>query len=309
MLNEGIAPGDPLAQFFVNPVAYLTEVGEGRIQQIVFVQAAGPDDTPDEDDGAFDPDRPIEPGDAERPIMVKIEEGDPPPEYDDDPIKGSSQTGAKFLQPGGRIFLPSLWEFIPYNDAKQMPMLSKHFVKRAQLFALNFISKASRRSVALKLLKRLYDRTFGTTAKSRNEISLFLYSGPVSSRIKLSSFWATHQVCFSNGHENFSQIYTGDGYLDTSARFDALERFYKGRLDRMGILQVMHHGAKGNWHSGIANKLHPAVSIFSSNPISPTTGLPSKHPNADVLRDFWPWCPVQVDCKNSFHFVGHLYVL
>jgi beta-lactamase superfamily II metal-dependent hydrolase len=312
MLDEDIAPTDPSAQFFADPVAYLTEVSEGRIQQIVFVPPAGPDDTPSEDGGESDPDRPIEPGEADGPIMVKIEEGEPPSEYENenDLIKATSETTGsakievKFLQRGGRIFLPALWEFVPYNDAEQMPKASGAFVKEAQRYARNFISKPDKQSATLTSLKCLYDETFGATAKPRNEISLFLYSGPVGSHIKLVDFWATDWVCLNNQYDNFSQLYTGDGYLDTAARFDALKKAYGKRLSRAGILQVMHHGSEKNWHPGIAGKFSPAVSIFSSDPTYTTYG----HPDAAVLRDFWPWYPVQVDRQNGFRFSGYFFV-
>lgn len=310
MLDEGIAPGDHLAQFFVNPVAYLTEAGEGRIQQIVFVPTAGPDDTPTEDGGEFDPDRPIEPGEADRPIMAKIEEGEPPSEYENDPIKGTSETAGsskiefKFLQRGGRVILPALWEFVPYNDAKLLPHASDSFKKTVRQLANDFITKPNDQKDVLKKLKSEYETTF-PGKKKHNQLSLFLYSGPIGSRIKLVHYWATHHIHFNDQQDNFAQLYTGDGYLDTPDRLKALRKtIRKKRLKRAGILQVMHHGSSNNWHAGIAVHLRPAVSIFSSDPTYTTYG----HPDADVLRDFWSWCPVQVDRQNGFHFSGFLFV-
>ena len=58
----------------------------------------------------------------------------------------------------------------------------------------------------------------------------------------------------------------------------------------------MHHGAEGNWHEGVAAALAPAASLFSSDPANKKLG----HPHAPVLRDFWPYCPVQVDGTNTF---------
>ena len=79
---------------------------------------------------------------------------------------------------------------------------------------------------------------------------------------------------------------------------DALQRFYSRyrRLDRAGILQVMHHGAEGNWHKGVAAALAPAVHLFSSDPANKRLG----HPHAPVLRDFRPYCPVQIDGADTF---------
>jgi hypothetical protein len=82
----------------------------------------------------------------------------------------------------------------------------------------------------------------------------------------------------------------------------ALQRFYSHdkRIARAGIFQVMHHGAKANWHKGAADALKPAVSIFSSDPSRSTPG----HPDSEVLRDFWGWRPVQVDSQTDFHLPG-----
>jgi beta-lactamase superfamily II metal-dependent hydrolase len=319
MLDEGIAPGDPLVWFFVNPVAYLTEVGEGRIQQIVFVSPTGPDDTPTEDAGGeFDLDGPVEPGEADRPIMAKIEEGKPPSEYENNPIKGTSETAGsskievKFLQRGGRVILPALWEFVPYNDAELLPHVSAHFETAMRKLANDFIAKQNDqdRMKTLKELKTKYEKAFSGKNKKElkekhNQLSLFLYSGPIGSRIKLAHYRATHHIHFNDQQDNFAQLYTGDGYLDTQDRFNALQgKIHNSRLERAGILQVMHHGSEKNWYKGIARILSPAVSIFSSDPTYTTYG----HPDADVLRDFWPWCPVQVDRQNGFHFSGCLIV-
>ena len=71
-------------------------------------------------------------------------------------------------------------------------------------------------------------------------------------------------------------------------------------MQRAKVFQVMHHGAENNWHSGIAAKLAPSASIFSSNPAHKKY----RHPHAQVLRDFWSHFPIQVDKEIGFHLVG-----
>jgi hypothetical protein len=99
-------------------------------------------------------------------------------------------------------------------------------------------------------------------------------------------------------------MYTGDALLDTGARFDRFKRFYSAgnRLGKTGLLQVMHHGARKNWHKGIADQLRPVVSLFSSDP----KHRGYKHPHAEVLREFWHYYPVQIDTMTGFHFKGGL---
>jgi hypothetical protein len=64
----------------------------------------------------------------------------------------------------------------------------------------------------------------------------------------------------------------------------------------------MHHGASANWYPGFAGEFPGAISIFSSDPSNKRLG----HPHADVLRDFWPYFPVQVDKNVGFQFEGEL---
>jgi len=294
-LGEGIPVNSALFEFFVDPVAYLASVEGTEIGEIVFVPSAGPDDAaaPAPEEG--DPDGPIE--------GAKIDYGKPPEDSAENlELTADRSVRAGHLRPGGRIAIPSLWEFVPYNDAQMQPRVTPSFTRRANIVASALIRTPKRRYKALKLLKKIYIRTFGKGSKPQNLISLFLYSGPVGSRLKLAHDSATSRVTWSAARDNYAQLFTGDGYLHTPAQLQALQHFYAKdrRLARAGILQVMHHGASANWHNGVASTLAPAVSIFSSDPAR----KPHHHPNADVLRDFWPWCPVQVDRSNGFHLLA-----
>lgn len=293
-ISEGIATASPLFDFFVNPVSYLTERGE--IGEIVFVPAAGPDDVvPDTDEDPV----PVRPPDD-----AKVEDSSPPDDAGDDPaLSSNASTRVRFLKPAGRIVIPCLWEFVPYNDSQMQPHVHPRFILWAGRIAKAFVENRAQRAKALRMLKAIYKRTFGTGAVPANLISLFLYSGPVGTRVTLQQWIASCPVRWNLASDNFAQLSTGDGYLDTPARLGALRRFYgRDRLTRAGVLQVMHHGAKGNWHAGIAAELNPAVSIFSSNPNHKKLG----HPHAEVVRDFWSNCPVQVDETNDFRLLAIL---
>ena len=150
------------------------------------------------------------------------------------------------------------------------------------------INYPSQRSRGLKLLKRVYDNKFCSTSTQRNAISRYLYSGLVSINLKLRSSFSTHTVRWNDTFDNFGQLFTGDGYLNTPAKLKALVDHYRNRLNRAGVLQVMHHGASRNSRPGDAKALQPAVSIFSSDPARGK----NPHPHAPVLRNFWSFCPV-----------------
>jgi hypothetical protein len=64
----------------------------------------------------------------------------------------------------------------------------------------------------------------------------------------------------------------------------------------------MHHGAEDNWHKGVAARITPLFSVFSSDP----EHKKYKHPHAPVLRDFWRYGAVQVDKRTGFCVGGLL---
>ena len=59
------------------------------------------------------------------------------------------------------------------------------------------------------------------------------------------------------------------------------------------------HGMERFVH-GLAKKINPGFSVFCSNP---TDGR-YNHPDGDVVKDFLPYNPIQVDTKNGAHFTG-----
>jgi hypothetical protein len=91
---------------------------------------------------------------------------------------------------------------------------------------------------------------------------------------------------------NFSMLFTGDGSLNSKPRRTGFETFFTpyGRLGKASVFQVMHHGASGNSSPGVAALVAPRASIICSDP-----SKGQKHPDADVLRQFWPYNCIQVD--------------
>ncbi len=294
-LELGIGADDPNFGFFIDPVTFLFGIDGGQIGEIVFVPAAGPDDAPESPEG---PD--IGPEDG-RDDALKIEEGKPPSESARDPVRfPKAGTKVRFLRRAGRIFVPGFWEFVPYNDAGMAPNATPAFLRAATPLMATLRDDPDKRVSALASLKGLYDRTFGASSEARNLISLFLYSGPLGPLRLRSSYGAA----FAAENDRFCQMHTGDGTLDEGPRFDAFKRFYTpaDRLARSGFFQVMHHGARVNWHDGLAKSLEPVVSLFSSDPAHKKF----KHPHAEVLRDFWPYGATQVDRSNGYSFLGCL---
>ncbi|GGL29154.1 hypothetical protein [Caulobacter rhizosphaerae] len=303
-LDQGVAADDPLFAFFVDPASYLRGVPDADIGEIVFVQSGGPDDIAAPDDGPEapeDPDGPEPTRELAEP-KLKYETSWPPQDAQDDPIlQVEENTSVRFLRPGARILAPFYWEFLPYNDAEFAPKATPQFLAEiTPLISQLKGDDAKKRKAALASLKKKYEEVFDTP-EERNLISLFLYSGPVGRRARLFPLWQSHPTGLDSATSAFSQMHTGDGTLDED-RYPAFATFYarSQRLERATVFQVMHHGAESNWHPGIAAKLSPSTSIFSSNPAHKKY----KHPHAPVLRDFWPHFPIQIDKENGFHLVG-----
>jgi hypothetical protein len=294
-IDLGIAADDPFLDFFIDPVTWLRERAEGRIGEILFVPASGPDDAPG---AADDDDRSPGGGELDDHVTdLKAEVGDTPDEATGDPALSATQAGlaVRFLQRGGRLIAPLFWEFLPYNDAAKAPKVTPAFIAGALPLIDILKTQKSKRAKALKDLKALYGRHFGKSSEDRNLISLFLYSGPIGTRLRLGRgpLSGLPPQTF-----DFAQMHTGDGLLNDLARYRAFAKFYggSGRLGRAKILQIMHHGALGAWHVGLAAKMAPQVAIFSSDPTHKGYG----HPHKDVLRDFWTFGPMQVDRVNAY---------
>lgn len=174
-------------------------------------------------------------------------------------------------------------------------------------------SKRSRNN-ALRKLKNIYDAQFGRTSEERNAISLFLYGGPIYASWDCTHIFDIHRtaafsISWHRSHEEgesdvrSSILYSGDGYLDTPERLSRMTTFLRPqRVDSIAVFQVMHHGAKPNWHRGVAGAIQPVYSIFSSDPGRKNW----HHPDESVLRDFWPYGATQVDKVNSAGVGGQL---
>lgn len=216
----------------------------------------------------------------------------------------------------GRISLNKIVEFIPYNDGSlsyKSDSSFRHLIK-SESHKITYKQTTSTKLV-LNNIKNLYDSKFGKSPKQKNIISLFMYIGPINDNEKclldntktLKCIRVRHLMnhyC-SNGlskyffHKNLigknSILFTGDGDLSSLNKYKSLELYLgKKRLHNLWCLQVMHHGAKSSWFNGLASKIDPIISIFSSDPSRRNT----KHPDSEVVKDFLKFNPFQVDKQN-----------
>jgi hypothetical protein len=320
--QEQVGAEDPLMGFYLDPVAYLRGIDGAEIERVLIVEQG------EEGDEAVEeiPNPEDWPTEGEWKAMVRSKRPESGKSEDDassgiqasDPLLENENV--ELLRSGEVILIQGLWEFVPYN-APRPPVSSQFEIKVRNLRGkLLSASDEAGRNDALKALKSTYDKEFGAGSEARNRISLFLYSGPVYSswvETKMLSGKACARTrfplrypCYYRVHPDApgilagkcSLLYSGDGYLSEAEEFDDLSRMLgRGRMTCLGVFQVNHHGAEGNWHQGLAKKLSPGFSIFSSDPMRGRT----YHPDAVVLRDFWPYLPVQVN-RSGFSVHGWL---
>lgn len=325
--EEGSGGADDLITlFYLNPVDFLLDQGGPGIERILFVMPSGNEGPPYPGELP----EPQESGPDDQPRLEFVS-GEPEDPDDAGSLMRAAQqksTLVDFLRPGSRITCAAhLWEFIPYNDDPQEEITGS-FVEQVRLERANLLSPApdGTRADSLRALKKAYDHHFGTGSKERNIISLFLYSGPIYLKWKAwltaaescswpqdwrwrrwplpdMHAWELRELHGETSRPRCSILYSGDGYLDTNDRLQKLIKYLdQRRVQRIGVFQVMHHGAEANWHQGTAEAIAPMFSVFSSDPERKRW----KHPHASVVRDFWRYGTVQVDKDADFTAEGFL---
>ena len=319
--EEGIDARDALSGFFLNPVAFLLSQGGPGIERILFVPASGAEGPPVPDGSPRVPDLdgdgpridfyPDKPSDSDEWLPL-VEAG----------VANGMQTQVELLRRGEAIRVSSFWEFLPYNDdpEDEIPMAFRLRVSEERDRLLDAKNRRSRNN-GLRRLKKIYDGQFGASSVERNVISLSLYSGPIYASWRACQLldvwegpvaqrleprrrmWVFPRILSLRTPRACSMIYTGDCYLETAERLQRFVRFFRPeRIEMTGIFQVMHHGAEGNWHKGVAASIRPIASVFSSDPERRQWA----HPDAAVLRDFWPYGPCQADNNQAVGAGGTL---
>ncbi|MEK7950947.1 hypothetical protein [Luteolibacter soli] len=286
--EEKITPGDELMGFFTNPVDYLADRGGPGIEEILFIPPSPPNgpDFPDDEAGSFEGDGPL-------PLRF---ERQPPPDSEESEQHGNQRRPypkVSHLKEGGGVRVPGIWEFVPYNYQLKHD-LEEEFYKEvlSERSILLSTCKKHEKEAALGRLKKVYEEKFRSSRK-RNEISIFLYSGPVYSRWK-TEFMPPYLIS-----DRGSILYSGDGFLDSINRVDRLTKFLqKKRMEKTGVFQVMHHGSKHNWFPGLASQIAPEFSVFSAGGIT--------HPHREVTDDFKLHWPIHVRKGRSATFGGLL---
>ena len=303
--DEDLSADDALMAFYRNPAGYLSELENGP-DRIIFIgpgageggepgpvgePPAGPVDEPDE---RFDGERSRKELKAD--IDPNLTQADDETRVDLEAMGNASTAEVEWLKRGGGLYALGLWEFVPYNDPSVAP--------KADDFC-DFVSQVNDASEALvdgnqtvdgkdpvKVLEAIYDEFIDK--KNRNKGSLFVYTGPLGRPHMAFPYWVNGDVIIHGDYPRgrCSLLLTGDGDLSDDQAFSVMRRhFGRERMARIEVLQVMHHGAKGNTKPGRANDIAPSFSVFCADPHHG----PYFHPDAEVVRDFLRFRPILVD--------------
>lgn len=309
--QQGMSSEDPRFGFYANPAQFLQGLPRANIQRIVIVMPS--DEPPLRTPNWAEPYPPDQ--DGEEPalpwrVFLSTMTGDAV-----DGLQFEFGSDVEFLDGRHPILVEGLWEFVPYNALVKSPPNAGFKAKVELLRDLLLEGDSSARQAALEELKAHYEATF-ETSKTKNEISLSLYAGPICRSWKAwrllsgntGPSFPSRYPCYRRLHcdapsrtKKASILYTGDGYLDRARKFDQLAKFFGWeRMDCVGVFQVNHHGAKENWHAGLASKIKSAYSVVSSDP----TTKGGRHPAEAVKADYMPFGFTQVDKSNAAAFCG-----
>lgn len=304
--QQGVGRRSRVLRFMLNPAGYLGSL-EAAVEQVLMVLPGGrrgPDNN--EPQVGQDPENNDQREERLGPLQADVLGAD---SLDSDLWAdlglAGAPAGSGAVQSSTPLRVGTDWEFVPYNDGSLMPKTPARFarlVRKERDALLAHPSKAT-----LDALKKVYDDEFKATSAGRNIVSLFLYAGSrqgnrwsdweftILARQDGTRRWAHHHGYHHGDEQRAGFLYTGDGYLDTPLRLEQYVRHLgSDRLQGSNCLQVMHHGSRRNWHAGVAEVLKPMASIFSSNP----NHRKYQHPHGEVVRDFLPFHPLQVDADR-----------
>lgn len=285
----------PWQLFTLAPSLFVQDRGYIQIDRLTVVLPSGSEGPSDNNDSAP---RPWD----EDPVEIVPPPVEPPAEINE--FDNLSGTGVQidWLTQGASLRVGSAWEFVPYNDPATVIRASLGFRQSAKVLADQIVKAPcdmTRKAIKAQIVG-LYGQHHGITPPEKNLISLFVYAGPLF-KPKLMQLIRLHphpwrlpyfkQRYFVGMAGNskckpkrvvHAVLYTGDGFLKSTRQLsDMLSYFGPARIQRAKVVQVMHHGSRSSWHSGVATALAPEYSIFCAY----QHGL-YFHPHTDVWDDF-----------------------
>ncbi|UUE11276.1 hypothetical protein NMX13_06785 [Dickeya zeae] len=145
-----------------------------------------------------------------------------------------------------------------------------------------------------KILKNCYEKHFGHTGKAKNNISLCMYAAPaqiVASEFCIRSNQNRYTTALSPT-SRLATLCTGDIHLTPNVISDLRNHLGQMRWDKIGLIQVPHHGSQHSWTVGNAALLAPAQFLHCASGSK-------HHPHPVVKRDLGGSIVHTADCKYA----------
>ncbi len=274
MGKKGTSPSTALMQ--LNPVKWLASRNfDARVEEIVLIQ--GGTDTSPAPYG----------DDAPEPELRDFQQGDDARRFSQNYFSwGSAMSGVSRI----RIFrhdrsiqaLNRDFEFVFYNAEKDFAALGLIEQRSGQWYAKHSGSLLSDvktdiqntiMSINLhqplstmpagwrKTLKNCYEKHFGHSGKAKNNISLCMYAAPI--RATPCQFHVRNYA--KKPTVRLATLCTGDIHLTSSVISDIQNHLGTQRWDRIGLVQVPHHGSQHSWEPGNAGLLAPAQFVHCAS--------------------------------------------
>lgn len=118
-----------------------------------------------------------------------------------------------------------------------------------------------------KTLKNCYENHFGHSGKAKNNISLCMYAAPIRAtpcQFYVSNYY--HVALYAKMPTvRLATLCTGDIHLTSSVISDIQNHLGTQRWNRIGLVQVPHHGSQHSWEPGNASLLAPAQFVHCAS--------------------------------------------
>lgn len=200
--------------------------------------------------------------------------------YDDDRYFANDLNNGGTIPSGSEIILhkssaENKWCFIPfnYNYTERVNLFKDKIKEKGLIF--NKLNNIDYVQISQKTIKSIYKAIKGKA----NGNSLVVFSGGDYAISATHYFSTDKKIVLEYGRCSYiSCIYLGDSFANKSDFYSQL----KGRLDKLtesiGIIQIAHHGAEGNFSPNILKLGTNPLAIISCKSID------KHHPSVNVLK-------------------------
>lgn len=189
-------------------------------------------------------------------------------------IEYIESTSSQVLESGVRIRSKNIdkWEYIPFNfiDTNRRQLLKEKLESSSiNIGSVDHFKRAWQNSTKKKNLIKAYK----SITPNLNLSTMTIYSGPLEDdcyRGRTCSDRPLVELLYPFVEPvNVGCLYLGDYEAKDKSKWDSLEQAYKGIWDKIGTIQIPHHGSKENYNE-LLNSNPYIYSVISA-------GIDNKH--------------------------------